>query len=79
MSDYIDRQEAIDALIKCGDYYNGNEEAKRGVSQCIGAINDLPSADVVKVGKKYWFKDRYEFATGREGWFEVMRPENIQG
>ena len=44
MNDLISRQAAIDALLKCGDWYQGNDEAKRGVSQCIGIVNDLPSA-----------------------------------
>ena len=38
----------IDALLKCGDWYTGqgNEEAKRGVNQCIGIVHDLPSAQL---------------------------------
>ncbi len=46
--DIIYRQDAIGALIKCGDYYVGNDEAGRGVAQCIGVIWDLPSAQPEK-------------------------------
>lgn len=37
--------DAINAMRKCGDWYTevGNEEAKRGVSQCISAIYEIPS------------------------------------
>ena len=45
MEDLIRRSEAIDALIECGDWYSDNDEAGRGVNQCIGVIHDLPSAE----------------------------------
>ena len=44
MEDLIRRSEAIDALIECGDWYSDNDEAGRGVNQCIGVIHDLSSA-----------------------------------
>lgn len=44
----IYKRDAINAMIKCGDWYTevGNEEAKRGVSQCISAIYEIPSAQL---------------------------------
>ena len=42
--DLISRKTAIEEMLKCGEYYNGNDEAKRGVAQCIGVIHELPSA-----------------------------------
>ena len=45
MSDLIDRQQAINALMRCGYWYTatGNEDAKRGVSECISTIYELQS------------------------------------
>ena len=45
MSDLIDRQQAINALMRCGDWFTatGNEDAKRGVSECISTIYELQS------------------------------------
>ena len=46
--DLISRKAAIEEMLKCGEYYNGNDEAKRGVAQCIGVIHELPSAQPEK-------------------------------
>lgn len=43
-ADTISRQALIDKLIKLGDYYNGRDEVKRGIHQCIAATYELPSA-----------------------------------
>lgn len=37
-------EDVIEALMECGDWYSDDDEARRGVSQCIGVIHDLPSA-----------------------------------
>lgn len=55
MSDLIDRQATVEALLKCGEYYNGNNEASRGVAQCIGVVYDLPTIEERKTGK--WEQD----------------------
>lgn len=44
MDDLISRQTAIDKFVKLGDYYDGRDEVKRGIHQCIAATYDLPSA-----------------------------------
>ena len=44
MDDLISRQAAIDKFVKLGDYYDGRDEVKRGIHQCIAATYDLPSA-----------------------------------
>ena len=46
--DLISRKAAIEEMLKCGDYYSGNDEAKRGVAQCIGVIHELPAAEPEK-------------------------------
>lgn len=53
MEDLIRRLDAIDVLMECGDWYSDNDEAGRGVNQCIGVIHDLPSAEPEIV----WCKD----------------------
>ena len=59
VGDMISRQAAIDALLKCGDYYKGNDEAKRGVSQCVGVIYDLPSAQpkIIRCKDCKWYRE----------------------
>lgn len=48
-------EDVIEALMECGDWYSDDDEARRGVSQCIGVIHDLPSAQPGrKIGE--WIK-----------------------
>ena len=43
--DLISRQDAIDALLKLGDSYFGEDEVKRGIAQSQRIIYELPSAE----------------------------------
>lgn len=42
--DTISRKAAIDKFVKLGDYYEGRDEVKRGIHQCIAATYELPAA-----------------------------------
>lgn len=44
-SDLIKRKDAIDALLKLGDSYFGEDEVRRGIAQSQRIIYELPSAE----------------------------------
>lgn len=50
--DCISRRQAIDRFVKLGDYYNGRDEVKRGIHQCIAVAYELPSAQPTLYGYK---------------------------
>lgn len=54
--DLISRQDAIDALLKLGDSYFGEDEVKRGIAQSQRIIRNVPSAE--RKGK--WIEDGYQ-------------------
>jgi len=56
MDDLISRQAAIDKFVKLGDYYNGRDEVKRGIHQCIAATYDLPSAQPELIEKAAYIR-----------------------
>ena len=56
--DLISRQDAIDALIKLGDSYFGEDEVKRGIAQSQRIIYELPSAE--RTGR--WESDGHTIA-----------------
>lgn len=64
--DMISRQAAIDRFVKLGDYYNGRDEVKRGIHQCIAVAYDLPSAQPKEVipHRNYKYLSDYWCACG---------------
>ena len=58
MSDLIERQAAIDALMDDLSYYGARNEAPYGMSRAIGIIKKLPPAQPQRM-RGEWIEDGY--------------------